>query len=119
MHPVVQQQRFVRAAGRTGLAVAIGVPDRDRQGDLARVDCRAADRDATLDEGTEHREEAAIRILDLTGVGALGIDLRVAVEQCGAGHADLVENDPAVVDPVQAELRAAVGQGDAGIGSPS
>ena len=39
--------------------------DRDRQRDLGRVDARAADADPSLDEGAEHREEAAVGVLDL------------------------------------------------------
>ena len=84
------------------------------EGDLARVDRGTTDRHPALDQRAEHGEEPPVRVLDLTAVVALSIDLGIAVEQRGPRDADLVEDDPSVVDAVQPELGATVGERHAG-----
>ena len=73
----------------------------------------ARDGDAATDEGAEHREEAAARVLDRRVVATVVVDRAVAVEQVEPGHADVVEGQLAVVDAAQAHLRAAVTDGHA------
>ena len=109
MRPVVEQEDLLLGVGATELAAAKGVANRDRQRRLGRADRRAADAHPALDQGAEHREEAPVAVLDLAHVLALGRDLGVAVEQGVALDPDRVEPDLAVVDAVEADLRAVVG----------
>ncbi len=105
---VVEQQLLVVLAGRLELAPLQRVLRRDRQRHLGRVDAGAADTYAALHEGAEHREEAAVGVVDLALVAALGRHVGEPVEQGSARHPDAVEPDPPVVDAVEAHLRAVV-----------
>ena len=60
------------------------------------------------DEGTEHREEAPVRILDGAVVVALRVDPAKLIEQILAGHGDVIEPDAPVVHAVEAHLVAGV-----------
>ena len=111
---VVQQHDLVAAGAGVELAALVRVRDRDVEGDGRRPGCGAVERDATLHERAEHREEAAAGAGDVARVGAVGRDVAVLVEQVGAGHADLVEVQAAVVDAVQPALEPVVLAADAG-----
>src|SRR5436190_14186923 len=87
--------------------------DGDSEGGLRRADRRAADADPSLDQRAEHREEAAVLVLDRAAVLTLRADLGVPVEERLPRHANVLELNPAVVHPVQAELLAVVGDRDA------
>ncbi len=108
VHPVVEQQLLLVGFHRLELPPPHAVPHRDRQRDLRRVDARAADADPALDQGAQHREEAAVRVLDVAGVRAVLGHLREPVEQRRPRHPHAVEPQPAVVDAVEAELEAVV-----------
>ena len=88
--------------------------DRDRQRRLGGADRRAPHAHPSLDERAEHREEPAVGVLDRAAVLALRGDLGVAVEQGVAVDADPVEAQAPVIDAVQAQLLAAIGDLDPG-----
>ena len=113
VHAVVEEQLLLAAVRRAELATQVGVLDRHREGDLARGDAGAADADPALDQRPEHREEAAVDVLDVGEVAAVLGDVRVAVEHVLAGHPDAVEPQPAVVDAVEPDLGAVVLDPDA------
>ena len=79
-----------------------------------RGDGRAVQRNAALDQGADHREEATPGGLDGRGVAAVRSHIAVAVEEIGAGDAHVVKVQAAVVDAVQATLDAVVLATDAG-----
>ena len=64
VHAVVEQHLLLAGAGVAELAAVLGVLHRDGQRDLGRVDAGAADADPALHERAEHREEAAVGVLD-------------------------------------------------------
>ena len=108
VHAVVEEHLLLVGRRRLELAAAHGVAGGDGQRDLRRVDPGAADADAPLHEGAEHREEALVGVVDRREVAALGGDLRELVEQRGARHPHPVEPDAPVVDAVEAHLGSAV-----------
>ncbi len=116
VHAVVEEQLLLGVRGRLELAAAYGVLRRDRQRDLARVDAGAAHADPALHEGAEHREEAAVGVVDLALVDTRGRDVGEPVEQRLARHPHAVEADPAVVDAVEPHLAAVVLDVDARAG---
>ena len=109
---VEQDDLVVRCGGE--LAALVAVANRDREGELARDDARAVERDAALHEGAEHGEEAAAGARDGRGVDAVLVDVAVAVEQVRARHAHVGEVQAAVVDAVETALEAVVLAADAG-----
>ena len=111
---VVHQHRLLRGIRGAELAALGRVGDRDMQGELAGPDRGAVQGDPALDQGAEHREEPAAGRLDGGGVGAVGCDVAVPVQQVGAGDAHLVEGQASIVDAVQPTLLAVVLARDAG-----
>src|SRR5699024_7902775 len=74
----------------------------------------AAHADPTAHQRAEHGEETPAVALDGRDVGALLVDVGVAVEQHVAPDPHLVEADHAVVDTGQPALGAVVLDGDTG-----
>ncbi len=98
---------------RLELTAPQGVLRGDRERHLRGVDAGAADADPALDEGAEHREEALVGVLDRALVDPGGGHVGEPVEHRLARHPDAVEPQPAVVDAVEAHLRAVVLDPDA------
>jgi len=108
VHAVVEQHLLGAGPRVAELATVVGVLDRDGQRHLRGVDAGAAHAHPPLHERAEHREEAPVGVLDVGEVAAVVGDHGVAVEKVGARDPHAVEPDPAVVDAVEADLRAAV-----------
>ena len=110
----VVEQHDLLAVGSVELAALGRVGDRDVQTECGAPGCCAVERHPTLNQGAEHREEAAAGAVDRARVGAIGSDVAVFVQQVGARDAHAVEGEPAVVDAVQPALETVVLAGDAG-----
>src|SRR5690625_4924699 len=115
MGAVVEEQSPLDAGLLEGSAL-VGVPDRDRQCLFGRRECRPGHADPALDKGAEHGEEATVRAVDAAGVLPVGGDVGEPVQQVLAWYPDMIELEPAVVDPEQPGLVTTVGDGHPGLG---
>ena len=109
----VLDQALLVAGHALELAAAGGVAQGDGQRGPGRRAGRGADGNAAADQRAQHGEEAAVARLDRRRVIAALVDVAEAVEQVLAGHADVVEQDRAVVDARQAALVPVVADGHA------
>ncbi|MCY1227427.1 hypothetical protein D9M72_396960 [compost metagenome] len=99
--------------GGVELAALSGVLDGGLEGQLAGSHRGTVQGDAALDEGAQHGEEATALAGNGRGVGPVGVNVAVPVEQVGPRYADVAEVQPAVVDAVQPALDAVVLSTDA------
>ena len=99
-------------AGRELLA-QVGVAHADVQCGARRGAGGGTHRHTPTDQGTEHREETAVRVLDRGAVIALLVHVGEAVEQVLARNAVVLEDQGAVVHAGQAALVAVIAEAHA------
>ena len=114
MHQIVGDDHLVVAVRRVKLLAYQGIPRCDGQRLAGRRTGGRGDADPSADECAQHGEESLVLILDGRGVGAVGVDVRIFVEQVGARHPHVVEHNAPVVDSGEAAFVSAVAGGDAG-----
>src|SRR5699024_3361006 len=104
----VVEEHGLLAVGADELAPLVAVAHGHGETDLGGDGGCAVERDAALDERSEHGEEAAARALDGRRVRAVGRDAAVPAEEVAPGDAHVREVEASVVDAVEATLEPVV-----------
>src|SRR5690606_26086939 len=97
----VVKEHDLLAVGAVELAALSAIRHGNLQGKSGCPRRGTIERDASLDEGAEHREESASGAVNRTRVGSVSGDVPILVQQVRPRNADMIEAESAVVDAVQ------------------
>src|ERR1700736_586633 len=100
MSRVIQKQGFLSRFRRTELSPPGSVPDSNRQCALCRAVGGGCDTDPAADQSSDHCKETRSLALNVAAILPIGRDVGEAIQHSDAGHFDMVEPDPAVIDAV-------------------
>ena len=102
--PAVIEQCGLLTIAAVELLTSKGVPDGNIQSELLGICNSTGQRHSTLHQCTQLSEETASLVLDAGGVGAVRLNICIAIEQVGPGNANLVEVKTTIVDSIEPTL---------------